>query len=69
MPPAISENIEMGSTALSAASANSAGLRPKRSDSRPTTGVTRITATAAIVDSHSASVSLILPAELRKAGT
>ena len=58
-----------GRTMLPSASNASTGLRPIRSDSRPTNGVTRITITAAAVDSHSASRSVSEPAEVRNAGT
>jgi len=68
-PLAISANIVIGSTALAAHSARRTGRRPDRSDHQPTSGVTRITATAAMVDSHNASRSPSAPAEVRKAGT
>ena len=65
----MSENMVAGSNALPTASRISAGLRPHRSEARPTKGVTRITTTAAIVDSHSDTSSLSDPAEVMKAGT
>ncbi len=51
------------------ASPISTGLRPIRSDNAPVNGVTRITATAASVDSHSEWLSARWPEELRNAGT
>src|SRR5436190_3263086 len=68
-PLAISENIEIGSAALSSDSRIRMRRRPTRSDQAPVKGVTRITTTAARVDSHRESRSLKRPAEDRKAGT
>ncbi len=66
---AINENMVTGSAALPRHKAISTGLRPTRSLSAPVSGVTAITATAAMVDSHKASPSLKRPTEVRKAGT
>ena len=59
----------IGKMALASASAASTGFLPIRSDKAPTNGVTRMTTTAAAVDSHSAAFSLSAPAVVRKAGT
>ena len=68
-PLAISANIVIGRTALAAQSASSTGRRPLLSDHQPISGVTRITATAAMVESHSALRSVSALAEVRNDGT
>ncbi len=68
-PLAISQNRVTGRTALATPRNTSTGRLPSRSDNMPTSGVTRMTATAAKVDSHSEARSVSDPAEVRKAGT
>ncbi len=68
-PLAISSNMVIGNAALASASMTSTRRRPIRSDQAPANGVTTITTTAAIVDSHKASRSGSDPAEVRNEGT
>ena len=68
-PPAIIANSVIGRIAPETATAISTGRRPIRSESMPTSGVTAITASAANVESHSDSPSLISPTEVRNVGT
>ncbi len=65
---AIHANKDSGSSAASTVRPNSTGRLPTRSDNAPHRGVIAITATAAIVDSHSASPSS-WPRACRNAGT
>ncbi len=56
------------SSALAAARATRTGFLPSLSDRIPTNGVTRMTTTAAAVESQSEVASLSAPADVMKAG-
>src|ERR1700677_3851892 len=68
-PPAIREKSVIGRIALNRLRPIRTGFRPTQSDKMPAKGVTRMTASAAAVESQSESLSLSFPAEVRNVGT